>query len=50
MPVYQQARWADMMNDRLRQATSLGLDADFIKELLEKIHAASVRVQLENGK
>jgi chorismate mutase len=50
MPVYQQARWSDMMNDRLRQATSLGLDADFMKELLEKIHAASVRVQLENGK
>ncbi len=50
MPVYQQARWADMMNDRLHQATALGLEADFMKELLEKIHAASVRVQLENGK
>lgn len=50
MPVYQQARWANMMNDRLHQATALGLEADFMKELLEKIHAASVRVQLENGK
>jgi chorismate mutase len=47
MPVYQQARWADMMNDRLHQATALGLEADFMKELLEKIHAESVRLQME---
>ncbi|MBR1550398.1 MAG: bifunctional 3-deoxy-7-phosphoheptulonate synthase/chorismate mutase type II [Bacteroidales bacterium] len=48
LPVYQQARWADVVNDRLHQATALGLDADFTKDLLEKIHAESVRVQLED--
>ena len=46
-PVYQSARWADVMADRLEIATTLGLDADFTKELLEKIHGESVRVQME---
>ena len=50
LPVYQQARWADVVSDRLHQASSLGLDPDFTKELLEKIHAESVRVQMENEK
>lgn len=47
LPVYQQARWADVMTDRLHQAEALGLDTGFTKELLEKIHAESVRVQME---
>ena len=46
-PVYQSARWADVMADRLQIATALGLDADFTKEMLEKIHGESVRVQME---
>ena len=46
MPVYQPARWADVVADRLRQAEVLGLDISFTKELLEKIHAESVRVQI----
>ena len=46
MPVYQPSRWADVVADRLRQAEALGLDPTFTKELLEKIHAESVRVQL----
>ena len=50
LPVYQQARWADVVSDRLHQASFLGLDPDFTKELLEKIHAESVRVQMENEK
>ena len=47
MTVYQAKRWLAVVQDRLRQAESLGLDADFTKDLLEKIHAESVRVQLE---
>lgn len=47
-PVYQSARWADILADRLQLAAALGLDADFTKEMLEKIHGESVRVQLEN--
>ncbi len=46
--VYQSKRWSDVMDDRLQLAGSLGLDADFIKDILEKIHAESVRVQLES--
>ena len=47
MPVYQPQRWEAVMHDRLQQAASLGLDKAFVKELLEKIHAESVRVQLD---
>ena len=45
-PVYQSARWADILADRLQIASALGLDADFTREMLEKIHGESVRVQL----
>lgn len=47
MAVYQSGRWADVVRDRLEMAASLGLDPAFTKELLEKIHAESVRVQME---
>lgn len=47
MSVYQSKRWEAVVADRLRQAEALGLRADFIKEMLEKIHAESIRVQLE---
>lgn len=45
-PVYQSSRWADVLADRLQLASDLGLDADFTREMLEKIHGESVRVQL----
>lgn len=48
MPVYQSGRWSDVVADRLRIAAELGLDADFTKELLDKIHGESVRVQMES--
>ena len=47
MAVYQSKRWDAVMNDRLRLAHEMGLNENFTKELLEKIHAESVRVQLE---
>ena len=46
MPVYQSNRWADVVADRMEQAAALGLDADFTRALLEKIHGESIRVQL----
>ena len=46
MSVYQGERWNALMEDRLRQAQELGLDTDFVKEIMDKIHAESVRVQL----
>jgi chorismate mutase len=47
-PVYQSARWADILADRLQLAGDLGLDIDFTREMLEKIHGESVRVQMES--
>ena len=46
-PVYQSGRWADVMADRLHIASALGLDTEFTKELLDKIHGESIRVQME---
>ncbi|MBR4738388.1 MAG: bifunctional 3-deoxy-7-phosphoheptulonate synthase/chorismate mutase type II [Bacteroidales bacterium] len=47
MTVYQSKRWDAVMDDRLRLGATLGLNEEFTKELLEKIHAESVRVQLD---
>lgn len=47
LTVYQSKRWSSLVLDRLQQADTLGLDADFTKHLLEMIHAESVRVQLD---
>lgn len=44
--VYQPKRWEQVLQDRQQIASSLGLNADFTKDILEKIHAESVRVQL----
>ena len=46
MTVYQAKRWEEVMKDRLQLANDLGLNADFIEELLEKIHGESIRVQM----
>lgn len=48
MSVYQPKRWEAVLADRLQQAEGLALDQAFVKELLEKIHGESVRVQMEN--
>lgn len=47
MSVYQPKRWEAVLNDRLQQADALGLDHAFIKEILEKIHGESVRIQMD---
>ena len=47
MAIYQPKRWETVLNDRLQQAESLGLDTSFLKEILEKIHGESVRIQME---
>ena len=47
MAVYQQRRWSDVVEDRRHLADDLGLDTAFTKEILEKIHAESVRIQME---
>lgn len=47
MSVYQPKRWEAVLTDRLKQAEGLALDQAFVKEILEKIHGESVRVQME---
>ncbi len=47
MAVYQSKRWEAVMQDRMQMAEVLGLDGNFTKDLLEKIHAESIRMQME---
>lgn len=46
MSVYQPKRWDELLLDRMKQATDMGLEPAFIKELFEKIHGESVRIQI----
>lgn len=48
IPVYQSSRWAEVMDDRLRFANDIGLNGEFTRDIMEKIHAESVRVQLKD--
>lgn len=45
--IFQPKRWDSLLHDRLQQATHLGLSTAFVKEMMEKIHAESVRLQEE---
>lgn len=47
LTIFQPKRWDDVLNQKLRMAEQMGLSATFVKELFEKIHAESVRVQEE---
>lgn len=47
MAIFQPQRWEKVLEDRLGMAQTLGLSAEFTKELYEKIHAESIRVQRE---
>jgi chorismate mutase len=43
----QVARWKVLLDDRMKRAQELGLDADYIKALYDVIHSESVRRQSE---
>lgn len=47
MSVYQPKRWDEVLYDRMSKAGTMGLDPAFIKEVFEKIHGESVRIQME---
>ena len=47
MSVYQPKRWEEVLYDRMTKAESDGLDPSFVKEIFEKIHGESVRVQMQ---
>ncbi len=47
MPVLQTLRYDEILHNRVAQAESIGINGDFMKNILEAIHEESVRVQLE---
>lgn len=47
LSAYQPKRWQTLLDDRLAQASGMGLDQHFVKTLLEMIHAESVARQEE---
>lgn len=52
MTTYQPKRWEAVLSQRLDMARQLGLSEDFVKELFEKLHSESVRIQeaaMKNG-
>jgi chorismate mutase len=46
LAVFQPKRWDSLLQQRLSEAIDLGLEQEFVKEFFEKIHAESVRVQM----
>ena len=45
LAVYQPKRWEQLLQQRKVAAKKLGLSAEFVEDIFEKIHAESVRVQ-----
>lgn len=50
--ILQLKRWSNILSDRLNTGTNLGLNKDFLQNLLEIVHTESIRRQTEtfNGK
>lgn len=48
MSAYQPKRWEEVLNNKIAQAKALGISETFIKEIYEKIHVESIRIQ-ESG-
>lgn len=47
LAVFQPKRWDAVLQQRIETARQMGLDETFIREIFEKIHAESVRIQEE---
>lgn len=45
MPVFQPERWAKVLEEQQSGAANYGLSPQFVKDLMEKIHAESMRLQ-----
>lgn len=45
LPVFQQERWNEMMNHRIKIGKDLGLDENFLNKLFEAIHVEAVALQ-----
>ena len=40
-------RWRSLVIDRLKTGNELGLDRDFLLQILQNIHQLSIQVQME---
>jgi chorismate mutase len=47
IPVLQTSRYDEIMTNRLSVAETMGLNRDFMKELLEILHEESVKQQID---
>ena len=47
MPVRQTERYDEILTKRIKQAEEMGINGEFIKEILEAVHEESVRTQLD---
>lgn len=47
MAVFQPKRWEEVLEKKMQLALEQGIDPEFIKELYEKLHAESVKVQVK---
>ncbi len=45
MPIFQPHRWKQVLEQQMQAARELGLDEEFVRELTEKIHGESLRLQ-----
>ena len=50
MPLYQKARWQEVVDNRLGQAKDLNIDAKFTLAFLNLIHKESIRIQKKENK
>ncbi len=45
MAILQVGRWHHLIEDRLEQARNMGMDDNFVKEIYQKVHENSIRIQ-----
>ena len=45
MPIFQPQRWQQVLERQMAAARSMGLDEQFVKDITEKIHGESLRMQ-----
>lgn len=45
MPIFQPQRWQQVLDQQIQMAKTMGLDESFVRELTDKIHSESLRMQ-----
>lgn len=48
IPAYQQARWQEVVEDRVQQAQRQGISESFTRALLDLIHSEAIQIQQRN--